>query len=219
VSRAGRENGIFSVVLIDCVEEGLDQVIRASARIISAGLRGYDICCRTAPTEFTILLPGARADACASIVSRIRMQLAETWPGQPIYIGTATYNVDGKSAEQLLKQAHHRRNEDLRRQTEGEIEIGGIPASMVETPPPELSATTIIWFEGIRQPIRVQTVPTDGGLRMRLPLTFLRIGSSIRFDRGNGIASTGTLQETVVGGAGSAFPVLQLEVVTSGERP
>lgn len=215
-SRAGREQAPFSVVLCDCIDAAngkKDEGIAAGAQVIASGLRGYDLCCHTAPAELAVLLPGASTAGCASIVSRIRQRVAGSWPDRPLYCGTATWQADGHSTGELLRHAIDRCIQDYRRQKDGVVAMDDVPASMVEEPPPDPGTATTIWLQGINQPVQVQAVPSPGGLRMRLPLTFLRTGSAVRFDRGDGILDYGTLAATVVGGScESGCPVLQLEV-------
>lgn len=229
VSRASRGNGFLSVLLVrvDGLEPYDEQQGEAVVSLILQGvrstLREYDICNRTAGDTFSIILPEANHQDCAAVVARLRKRVAASLVGAlpvQVHVGTATWPEDGSKPEQLVGWAAASLADDRRRQLRGEVALEGIPPSMVEGRRTDASYPASVLFEGFPQQVRVNAVQTPEGLRLRMPLKFLRIGSSIHFDLPEG-STTGVLTHAVLGrtSTGEHVPMLYLDVSTAPDRP
>jgi len=91
-----------------------DQVIRAVARGLSAGLRQQDIMCRYGGEEFCIVLPGATPEEALAAAERLRVDIEtharEAIRGTDVMTITASFGVStramgSRSLEELIEQA------------------------------------------------------------------------------------------------------------------
>jgi GGDEF domain-containing protein len=173
--------------------------IRQVAKQIANCMRDYDLCCRIGPREFMIIFPGASTEGCSSIVSRLSQRLAEARIEEGVRIGSATWDDDGTTAKDLIRSAEHSVESGQRGSTSREAE-----------------RLTTVWFEGVANAIRAKAVQTAEGLRLRVPLGFVRVGASVSFDAGDGGRRTGRVAEAAIGGGrrSAPVPVLQVDVNT-----
>jgi hypothetical protein len=198
------------------------EVVRESGARISGCLRDYDICSRSKTAEFMILLPGATEEACASVIARLRGKVTaaeRSGPELEICVGTASWPQDGSTVAELVEQVERSLERDRQRVQRGEVELDSIPPSMVERRAREEEQPHTVWFEGFPQEVRVSAVPTSRGLRLKMPLRFLKRGASVQLTPPEGRPSEGTLQDTVLGrgGPSDAFPMLYMSVSTRGQ--
>jgi GGDEF domain-containing protein len=220
LSRAGRDATQLSVVVVQVRQvleswDALDMVEES----IRGSLREYDICCRTALNEFHIILPGAGVDVRLMVVQRLRKRIAvdlADGPSVHLGVGVATWPEDGSRAEDLLEEVTVALIEDRHRQMVGE--------GQRFAPVDEQVYLTTVSFEGFPQPVRVQAVQTPQGIRLRMPLKFLRRGSWVRLlsppahptelemDRAETTHSTGVLTEAVLGRNQDPVPMLYVDV-------
>jgi len=217
VDRASRGMGGFMVVAIrlnDIDVEGvaqIDALIRAAGQAIAGKLRGYDLCCRSGERELGVILPGLVNGSRTLFIRRLRGLLEQLDLPARVAVGSAAWGEDGQCAEELLDHAH----------TSLWIEelVDGVEVLESSTQLDEEGESATVRFEGFPQAVRVQATATERGLRLRLPLNFLRAGSPVYLDAGEGEALAGTLSDTTIGGGHRAgAPVLQVEVATSQVR-
>jgi GGDEF domain-containing protein len=219
LSRAGRDNAQLSVVVVQVrlLQESWEtsDLVEESIR---GSLREYDICCRTAMSEFHIILPGAGVDVRLMVVQRLRKRIAADLAGLSVHlgVGVATWPEDGSRAEDLLEEVNVALIEDRHRQMIG--------AGRRFAPVDDQVYLTTVSFEGFPQPVRVQAVQTPQGIRLRMPLKFLRRGSWVRLlspagstdlvaGHAEATHSTGVLTEAVLGrGNHGPVPMLYVDV-------
>jgi diguanylate cyclase (GGDEF)-like protein len=221
LARASRLGGPLSIVLlevcgIDHIRAGVSEVlVQLAWESLRRCLREYDVCCHISPHEMRVILPGASADDCASVIARIRQRAdAErkpTCPAPQICAGTATWPQQGSGMLMLIDQAQLALRDDRRRLLAGEVEIGAVPPSMVESRRGAEVHPTSVWFEGFPHQVQVEAVQTPNGVRLRMPLRFLRLGSTVQFDLEQQ-NHAGVLAEAVLGKT-NAIPMLFLDVV------
>jgi diguanylate cyclase (GGDEF)-like protein len=217
LSRANRRQEPFSLVILTALQgpdaRGLadDAMVQRVAHAVRDSLRDYDICCRSGEYEFMLLLPGATLEDCAGVVARLRQRVAQDAEGVTSAVGTATWPVSGGSVEDVIEEANISLAADFRRWKLGEVEIAGVPPSMVEDRRDRRRLATV-WFEGIPQALEVQAADTSQGLRFRMPVSFLRKGSPVYFTGPRGKTFSGTLRSAVLGPGGPDHPVPVLQV-------
>jgi diguanylate cyclase (GGDEF)-like protein len=103
-----------------------DEALRWVAGFLSHGLRADDVSCRVGGDEFLLILPACGSDECRRFVKRVRArwqleaQARERAGAQAVAVslGTASYPVDGSTAEALCGVADAGMYEDKRRQAE-----------------------------------------------------------------------------------------------------
>jgi diguanylate cyclase (GGDEF)-like protein len=224
VSRASRLNEPLSVILFEIIEleqvfcslgsEATSTILRQLGKSVRRSLREYDILSRNEAAEFMVILPGATPQDCSTVVARLRSQFSANAEAE-VCMGTASWPQDAGNVVELIDEAKSAMERDRQRLLAGEVEIGSIPASMVEGTSERTEQHTTVWFEGFPQEVRVRAVQTPQGLRIKLPLRFLRSGSSIHLDLPEGTLS-GTLRETVLGISKPVdnVPMLYLDVAT-----
>lgn len=121
ISRAERTHGIVSVLLTDLKDfKGIndhfghpvgDTVLVRTARIIRGMLRVVDAGCRFGGDEFVVVLPNTDLYSAFAVAERIRRKVSvSALPGRPgftlgMHYGIATYPIDGRTADFLLKVA------------------------------------------------------------------------------------------------------------------
>ena len=121
ISRAERTHGIVSVLLTDLRNfKGIndhfghpvgDTVLVRTARIIRGMLRIVDAGCRFGGDEFVVVLPNTDLYSAFAVAERIRRKVSvSALPGRAgftlgMHYGIATYPVDGRTADFLLKVA------------------------------------------------------------------------------------------------------------------
>jgi diguanylate cyclase (GGDEF)-like protein len=225
LGRGRRQGASVSIVLIQVLPSGdpaaLDQeTLERVEELVAGSLRVYDIICQQGGLELMLILPGADSVACASVVARIREQLCSEPAPLPLQlsIGTASFPDEGDQSLELMAQAGRARQRDQRRLLQGEVEIDSIPASMVEgLARRDDEQPTTIWLGGvpIRMPVRV--LQSDQGLRLKLPLAFLRKGTAFRLDLEQGKHCSGVLRTAELGRYRSTddAPVVYLEITTA----
>ena len=88
-----------------------DELLRKTAKILTAGCRADEIIARLGGDEFIILLPNAGGNEAEKIIERIK-ELAneETVCGKDISIafGYATKNMPSDSMDEVFKEAENR---------------------------------------------------------------------------------------------------------------
>ena len=207
LARACRGLGRFSVVIVE-----MDSAEGRMAAARSA-LRSYDVMCSVGSRQLGVLLPGTVE--CSTVVARLRGAL----DGQgTVVIGTSSWPTEGATAAELIDHARDEMDRDRRRMAVGEVSFDSIPPAMVEVASPQPRPTTA-WFEGVSGGLAVQVAHTSQGLRIRLPLSFLRLGSSVHVAQEDGQTRHGILAEAFLGGGSSSerVPVLQIELDTAME--
>lgn len=132
VSRASRLGELLSVMQVDldnfkAVNDNLghqegDVVLKDAAGILRRQLRSYDLAARAGGDEFVVVLPGASAESAGHAALRIRAAFDRYIKARPelkaldfgVSIGSATFPVEGNSAESLLAAADKRMYADKR---------------------------------------------------------------------------------------------------------
>jgi len=140
-------------------------------------------------------------------------------PSVQVCVGTGTWPEDGTNPTGLVTRALQALRQDRRRMHDGQVDIDEVPPSMVERRRRDRSQPARVLFEGFPQQVSVKAVETPEGLRLRMPLRFLRIGSAVQFDLAEG-STTGVLKNAVLGRTSTAdsVPMLYLEVSTASGR-
>jgi hypothetical protein len=192
--------------------ESLERVERP----IRHGLRAYDILGRT-ESGFLMILPDADADACAAVVARLRQNLESVDDGESrvrICVGASSCPDDGADHEALMACAREAIERDRQRLLDGTVEIDKVPVSMVERLA-EREEETAIWFFEFPRRMIVQVLQTLDGVRLKMPLSFLRRGKLFRLDAKHG-PFAGMVKEALVSRYRSAddAPVVYLDVTT-----
>jgi GGDEF domain-containing protein len=223
LGRGRRQSTRVSLALLHCLatEGDPDQELDAAVlgeveELVRSSLRVYDIVEQARDQEFRLILPGASHNDCAAVIARIRQRLAASKEPLQLCVGTATSPGEGTTGADLLTRAARAREQDRQRLLSGEVEIDSIPASMVERFARQQEHPSTIWLGGVplRMPVRV--LRSDRGIRLKLPLSFLRRGTSFRIDLDHGKHCSGVLQGAVLGRyrAADQTPVVYLEVQT-----
>jgi hypothetical protein len=208
ISRAARQElelCLLTVSLLDATAHpGVGQLLGAS-------LRDYDVLSRGGDGQYRVLLPGVGPDDCAVVVARLREKLDAA-----VAVGTASFPGDGTSVSQLLASAQKARARDVARQVDGTVEMDRVPASMVESISGSLSDERFatVWFNGLPRRMSVQVLMTMNGVRLKLPLSFLRKGARFRLDADLGQPFRGIVREAMVSKyrAADESPLIYLDV-------
>jgi len=211
IGRATRGLGGFSVLVLelDPTESGRVSVEEVG-KTLQSTLRDYDHCCQMGHRRFVLVCPGADEEACGFIVPRIRSRLLAEHLN--VYIGTGTWDRHS-SASGLLRRAEEQMERDRRRQCEGEVELDSVPAALVEDRR-DLGRPTPVHFEGHETQLQLQAFRHNRGVRLRLPLHFLRLGTLVELAPNSLGREVGRLTTVAIGGGGveGKVPVLDLEV-------
>jgi len=212
VSRCGRDGAPLSVVMIRA--RGLQRGARSSMSLVEdsvrRGLREYDILCHTAAGEYRLILPGADARACALATERLRRRVTAALANGPalqVGFGSASWPEQGGRPEDLVEEASAALIEE-RQQLRQAPPVADRP----QRPDPY---PTTVWFEGFPQQVKVQATPTPQGIRLRMPLRFLRRGSAIRLESKGGVLVDAALGR---GKAADTVPTLYVDVVPGENR-
>jgi diguanylate cyclase (GGDEF)-like protein len=128
LDRAKRNNGTMGVLMVDLdhfkrVNDTYghvagDEVLKATAKLLKAEVRGYDSSGRFGGEEFAVLLPGVSVDEAVEVAERIRQKIALLVVEAPVEdgatttitdlsgsIGVAVYPNSGDTIQQLLLTA------------------------------------------------------------------------------------------------------------------
>ena len=104
-----------------------DQALRWVAGFLSRGLRADDVCCRIGGDEFLVILPACGGDECRRFVKRVRARWQAEALAQEreqeragaqvvaVSLGTASYPIQGATAEALCAVADAAMYEEKRR--------------------------------------------------------------------------------------------------------
>ena len=185
LSRCTRHDQPLAVALVE-------EIDGAPGAHIGEGLRAYDVVCE-AQGRSLLILPGAGPAACAVVVARLRQRLE----GSRVAVGTACFSADGSSAAELVAAADRSLERDRTRQLEGRVELDRIPPSMVEGLERDNQETTV-WFRGLPKRLPVQVLRTQAGVRLKLPLSFLRSGREFRIDADAARPLAGVVREVML---------------------
>lgn len=230
LNRAGRFHRSISLVMIQVLElvEGdrclpvsdqgpfLESLLEQVEQPIRHGLRAYDILGRT-ESSLLMILPDTDADACAAVVARLRQHLESIDDGDSrvcICVGASSCPDEGTDRETLMACARTAIARDRQRLLDGTVEIDKVPVSMVERLP-DREEETAIWFSEFPRRMMVQVLQTLEGVRLKMPLSFLRRGRVFRLDAKHG-PYAGVVKEALVSRYRSAddAPVVYLDVTT-----
>jgi hypothetical protein len=207
ISRATRQELELSLVTVSLLDPEADGV----GQLLGRSLRDYDVLSRGGDGQYRILLPGAGSDDCAVVVARLREKLEVA-----VAVGTATFPEDGTTARQLMAAAQRAHARDVARQVDGTVEMDRVPASMVESISGSFSGerSATVWFSGLPRRMVVQVLMTMDGVRLKLPLSFLRKGQRFRLDADLGQPFRGVVREALVSKyrAADESPLIYLDV-------
>jgi diguanylate cyclase (GGDEF)-like protein len=99
-----------------------DRALKWVAGFLSGSIRAYDVACRLGGDEFALILPSTRADDAASLVTRLRRELAvaNAWRDLPVGLsfGAASYLDEDTSDLAIFVRADEAMYDDKRRQRE-----------------------------------------------------------------------------------------------------
>lgn len=205
VSRCGRDGAPLSVVMVRA--RGIQHGARSSLSLVEdsirRGLREYDIFCHTAAGEYRLILPGADGRACALVTERLRRRVTAALADGPalhVGFGCASWPEQGGDLVEEASVA-----------LIGERQRAPLAAGRPELDP----YPTTVWFEGFPQQVKVQATPTPQGIRLRMPLRFLRRGSAIRLESKGAVLVDAALGR---GKAADTVPTLYVDVVPGESR-
>lgn len=124
IHRSERYNLIFSLAIFDIDDFKLlndteghlagDSILKELSRIARECLRANDVLCRFGGEEFAVLMPQTHKDKAFIVTERIRNSIKESLvyrfkkfprPGITVSIGLASFPEDGKSVNELIKNA------------------------------------------------------------------------------------------------------------------
>jgi diguanylate cyclase (GGDEF)-like protein len=115
---ATRQNQLLSAIVLDLDNFGLfnetfgsslgDQVLCDVARLLTRGLRAYDVLARLSGGRFALLLPSTDRSDARGIAERLRKGIeAHCWPFRPVTasFGVATMESSAISSQHLVVQS------------------------------------------------------------------------------------------------------------------
>jgi diguanylate cyclase (GGDEF)-like protein len=119
IHRAERYDKILSVIMADLDQfknindtyghDAGDRALEAISHFLQKNIRDVDTVARYGGEEFVMLIPDAEKEAAYNLAERVREELAkvnlDNLPPITISLGIASYPVDGKDIDELIKKA------------------------------------------------------------------------------------------------------------------